>query len=350
MQTNIVSARASGDVEHARQALDSKTTQAAGGISDMKHEALFERFSKRLKAQVGQDVYASWFGRLKLHSISKSVVRLTVPTTFLKSWINNRYLDQITTILQAEDPDILKVEILVRSASRSARPVASEDRPLIAEAAPSAAAPMSFPRGSAARETGKVASFPMSLGTRPAAAGPLFGSPLDSRFTFDSYIEGPSNRVALAAAKTIAEAGAGAVRFNPLFIHSGVGLGKTHLLQAIANSAVSSARAPRVVYLTAEYFMWRFATAIRDNDALTLKDSLRNIDLLIIDDMQFLQGKMIQNEFCHLLNTLLDSRWSWPAIVRHGSWNRSIRACARAFRAASPSKWKAPTTRCASKC
>ena len=307
MQTNIVSARASGDVEHARQALDSKTTQAAGGISDMKHEALFERFSKRLKAQVGQDVYASWFGRLKLHSISKSVVRLTVPTTFLKSWINNRYLDQITTILQAEDPDILKVEILVRSASRSARPVASEDRPLIAEAAPSAAAPMSFPRGSAARETGKVASFPMSLGTRPAAAGPLFGSPLDSRFTFDSYIEGPSNRVALAAAKTIAEAGAGAVRFNPLFIHSGVGLGKTHLLQAIANSAVSSARAPRVVYLTAEYFMWRFATAIRDNDALTLKDSLRNIDLLIIDDMQFLQGKMIQNEFCHLLNTLLDS-------------------------------------------
>jgi len=79
------------------------------------------------------------------------------------------------------------------------------------------------------------------------------------------------------------------------------------LLQAIANAAVHSPRAPRVVYLTAEYFMWRFATAIRDNDALTLKDSLRNIDLLIIDDMQFLQGKMIQHEFCHLLNMLLDS-------------------------------------------
>ncbi len=144
-------------------------------------------------------------------------------------------------------------------------------------------------------------------GTRSAPNGPLFGSPLDSRYTFDDYVEGASNRVALAAAKTIAEAGAGAVRFNPLFIHSSVGLGKTHLLQAIANAAVHSPRAPRVVYLTAEYFMWRFATAIRDNDALTLKDTLRHIDLLIIDDMQFLQGKMIQHEFCHLLNMLLDS-------------------------------------------
>jgi chromosomal replication initiator protein len=135
----------------------------------------------------------------------------------------------------------------------------------------------------------------------------VIGSPLDPRCTFESYVEGSSNRVALAAAKTIAEAGTGAVRFNPLFIHSNVGLGKTHLLQAIAAAASRHARNPRVVYLTAEYFMWRFATAIRDNDALSFKESLRNIDLLVIDDMQFLQGKSIQHEFCHLLNMLLDS-------------------------------------------
>ncbi|MCJ8520395.1 chromosomal replication initiator protein [Pseudorhizobium tarimense] len=306
MQTNTVSVRA-GDADHARQAFDSVKTQAAGDTPDMKHEALFERFSKRLKAQVGHDVYASWFGRLKLHSISKSVVRLSVPTTFLKSWINNRYLDLITSILQAEDPAILKVEILVRSAGRNTRPASGDERPPVVDAAPAAAATLPFPRATGAREIGKIATFPSTSAARATTASPLFGSPLDSRYTFDTYIEGPSNRVALAAAKTIAEAGAGAVRFNPLFIHSGVGLGKTHLLQAIANSAVSSSRTPRVVYLTAEYFMWRFATAIRDNDALTLKDSLRNIDLLIIDDMQFLQGKMIQNEFCHLLNTLLDS-------------------------------------------
>ena len=306
MHMNTISARA-GNGDQARQAFDSSCSQAAGETTEMKHDALFERFSARLKAQVGQDVYASWFGRLKLHSVSKSVVRLTVPTTFLKSWINNRYLDLITSIFQAEDAEILKVEILVRSASRSAKaPISGEERSL----APEPAVVASFPRAQGPREIGKIAAFP-SPSAAPArstqAPGPLFGSPLDSRFTFDTFVEGPSNRVALAAAKTIAEAGASAVRFNPLFIHSGVGLGKTHLLQAIANAAVGSERMPRVVYLTAEYFMWRFATAIRDNDALTLKDSLRNIDLLIIDDMQFLQGKMIQNEFCHLLNMLLDS-------------------------------------------
>jgi chromosomal replication initiator protein len=314
MQMNTVSVRATGHDGQAREDLVPVCSQAAGETSEMKHDALFERFSARLRAQVGQDVYQSWFARLKLHSMSKSVVRLTVPTTFLKSWINNRYLDLITSILQAEDPEILKVEILVRSASRSTKPAASaDDRSAVSDTAP--AASTTFPRSQApreiGREIGKIAAFPSQAAAAPARAasqqGPLFGSPLDSRYTFDTFIEGASNRVALAAARTIAEAGAGAVRFNPLFIHSGVGLGKTHLLQAIANAAVGSARNPRVVYLTAEYFMWRFATAIRDNDALTLKDSLRNIDLLIIDDMQFLQGKMIQNEFCHLLNMLLDS-------------------------------------------
>ncbi|MGA1831340.1 chromosomal replication initiator protein DnaA [Rhizobium wenxiniae] len=309
MQINTVSTRALGDSDRARQGFDTVCSQAAGETAEMQHDALFERFSARLKAQVGQDVYASWFARLKLHSVSKSVVRLTVPTTFLKSWINNRYLELIEGLFREEDKEILKVEILVRSASRAVKaPGVVEQRPAPVENN----AATSFNRASQPREIGKIAAFPAPLSaastaTRNAQSGPLFGSPLDSRYTFETYIEGSSNRVALAAAKTIAEAGAGAVRFNPLFIHSNVGLGKTHLLQAIANAAVGSNRNPRVVYLTAEYFMWRFATAIRDNDALTLKDSLRNIDLLIIDDMQFLQGKMIQNEFCHLLNMLLDS-------------------------------------------
>ncbi|MGW9229904.1 chromosomal replication initiator protein DnaA [Pseudorhizobium sp. NPDC055634] len=307
MHTNTATARALNEADHAGQGFG-PASQAQENSADMTHEALFGRVKQRLKAQVGADVYTSWFGRLKLHSFSKSVVRLSVPTTFLKSWITNRYLDLITSLFQAEEAGILKVEILVRTASRNPRPASADTHPRVAEAALAAAVTSSAARQSAVRELGKITTVQAGAATpRPNAAAPLFGSPLDTRYTFETYVVGPSNRVALAAARTIAEAGAGAVRFNPLFIHSGVGLGKTHLLQAIANAAVSSARAPRVVYLTAEYFMWRFATAIRDNNALTLKDSLRNIDLLIIDDMQFLQGKMIQNEFCHLLNTLLDS-------------------------------------------
>ena len=305
MQMNMMATDALQNGDMASEAFGA-ACDSANERRDMKPDALFERFSARLKAQVGQDVYASWFARLKLHSVSKSVVRLTVPTTFLKSWINNRYIDLITGIFQAEDAEILKVEILVRTATRSVRPASAEDTTSAAEPSATQAAPV---RRSAPQSVGQVVSA--SVPQRPQAPvssnSPLFGSPLDSRYTFDTFVEGSSNRVALAAAKTIAEAGPGAVRFNPLFIHSTVGLGKTHLLQAVANAAIQSQRTPRVVYLTAEYFMWRFATAIRDNDALTLKDSLRNIDLLIIDDMQFLQGKMIQHEFCHLLNMLLDS-------------------------------------------
>ncbi len=285
---------------------DAQETQPSGEIGEMKNQELFERFSARLRAKVGPDVYASWFGRLKLHSVSKSVVRLTVPTTFLKSWINNRYLELITTLLQEENSEVMKVEILVRSAMRGA-PV-KQDAAETSNRSASEAGQAASPRRHHAQPISQPALAAVTnAGRSISSASPLFGSPLDGRYTFDSFVEGSSNRVALAAAKTIAEAGAGAVRFNPLFIHSSVGLGKTHLLQAIASAAIQSPRSPRVVYLTAEYFMWRFATAIRDNDALSLKESLRNIDLLVIDDMQFLQGKAIQNEFCHLLNTLLDS-------------------------------------------
>ncbi|MDB5522492.1 MAG: chromosomal replication initiator protein DnaA [Rhizobium sp.] len=286
------------------QAMPAGVAEVDMGTEGMKHDALFERFSARLKAKVGPDVYASWFGRLKIHSISKSVVRLSVPTTFLKSWITNRYLDMMTALLQEEDANILKVEVLVRTAGKPSRPIAEETTVSIMDA------PLAqLPRKSATTTQHYQPVNPQAITTtsRPSQPSMLFGSPLDSRYTFASFVEGSSNRVALAAAKTIAESGASAVRFNPLFLHSNVGLGKTHLLQAIAAAALANPRNPRVVYLTAEYFMWRFATAIRDNDALTLKDSLRNIDILIIDDMQFLQGKLIQNEFCHLLNMLLDS-------------------------------------------
>lgn len=270
------------------------------GTDMSEQQAAFEKVRTRLRTQVGPEVFTSWFGRLKLQSMSKSVVRLSVPTTFLKSWINNKYLDQITALFQAEDSDILKVEIVVRSATRPAR----------APEAGNVAGSETINGTSVSRKdtvsSVRSASVPSFTQARPCS-NPVLGSPLDPRYTFESFVEGASNRVALAAARTIAEAGTGAIRFNPLFIHSHVGLGKTHLLQAIASAASRHSRNPRVVYLTAEYFMWRFATAIRDNDALSFKESLRNIDLLIIDDMQFLQGKSIQNEFCHLLNMLLDS-------------------------------------------
>lgn len=272
-----------------------RTEGAEGAGGSM---AIFDRVRAQLKARLGTEVYSSWFGRMKLAESSKGVVRISVPTAFLRAWINGHYLDLITELWKAEDSSVLKVEVVVRTATRS---VSRPETKSVTTRKP-------VETSTVAGMAGGARVTPLSAQRAEQTPRPnTLGSPLDSRYTFDSFIEGTSNRVASAAARTVAESAAGSVRFNPLFLHAAVGLGKTHLLQAIAASSLQHRPQSRVVYLTAEYFMWRFATAIRDNNALTLKEQLRDIDLLIIDDMQFLQGKSIQNEFCHLLNMLLDS-------------------------------------------
>ncbi|TIO89756.1 MAG: chromosomal replication initiator protein DnaA [Mesorhizobium sp.] len=269
-------------------------------------EQKFERVKAQLKARLGAEVYSSWFGRMKVAEASRGMVRISVPTAFLRSWINGHYLDLIAELWRHEDPDLLKIEIVVRTATRQGRnnvePEIAPARKMTKQAQTALAA------GTAS--AGRVERAPAPRHGVPVETEfrhNVLGSPLDPRYTFTSFIEGPSNRVAFAAAKAVAESQSSAVRFNPLFLHATVGLGKTHLLQAIAAESLRHNPKSRVVYLTAEYFMWRFATAIRDNNALTLKEQLRDIDLLIIDDMQFLQGKSIQHEFCHLINMLLDS-------------------------------------------
>ncbi|MEP9386634.1 chromosomal replication initiator protein DnaA [Mesorhizobium sp. KR9-304] len=267
-------------------------------------ERIFERLRTQLKARLGTEVYSSWFGRMKLAEASKGVVRLSVPTAFLKSWINGHYLDVIAELWRQEEPELFRIEIIVRSATRPLRPVIESPPEALRKPA---ARPAQTALGSGIVPAGKAEASPSPRtggAHAPEFRQGVLGSPLDQRYTFQSFIEGPSNRVALAAARAVAESMS---RFNPLFLHATVGLGKTHLLQAIAAESLKQNPKSRVVYLTAEYFMWRFATAIRDNNALTLKEQLRDIDLLIIDDMQFLQGKSIQHEFCHLINMLLDS-------------------------------------------
>ncbi len=276
------------------------TTTGAG-----KAEKAFERVKTQIKARVGGEVYSSWFGRMKLDEHSKGLIRLSVPTAFLRSWINGHYLDLITELWKVEVPDTLKVEIVVRSATRHSRPVCSEEEKSAGRSLPHTPATSSTIMTNGVRQDRAPVSK-ARIGDGESRQS-VVGSPLDGRYTFESFVEGSSNRVAFAAAQAVAEHASNAVRFNPLFLHASVGLGKTHLLQAIAAASLKRKPHSRVVYLTAEYFMWRFATAIRDNNALTLKEQLRDIDLLIIDDMQFLQGKSIQHEFCHLINMLLDS-------------------------------------------
>jgi chromosomal replication initiator protein len=150
----------------------------------------------------------------------------------------------------------------------------------------------------------ETAPLPLPLRT---GYGGFEGSPLDPRLTFASFLVGVSNRLAYAAAQEVASAfSAPQPLFNPLFVHGNVGLGKTHLLHAISWDVKQRKPEAQVLYLTAERFMSGFVQALRARDALAFKEKLRKIDILLIDDMEFLQGPTIQQEFCHTLNSLID--------------------------------------------
>ncbi len=244
------------------------------------------RAAERLRVAVGEDVFNSWFSSLRAEEFSGGQVRLSVSTRFLKSWIEGHYLEKLVSALSAELDGVTGVEIHARS--HPAAVVRRTETPV--EVAPVA--------------RGVVAAAPASLKrTVETRAIAQMGSPLDRRMTFATFVGGRANHMALTLAQKLAEGQEAAM--TPLFFHGAVGLGKTHLLQSIAHAAL--ARQQSVVYLTADSFMSGFVNALRTQSALAYKEALRGIDLLIFDDAQFLQGRVIQNEFGHVLNSLIEA-------------------------------------------
>ena len=251
------------------------------------------RVKQRLRAEVGDDVFSSWFARMDLDGIDDEVVRLSVPTRFLKSWIQAHYAERVLGCWKAERPAVRRIDIAVRSAV-----IRSNAKPK-----PEPTTPERPPEFNGARPELRIVA-PPSAGTPDNG---LHGSPLDPRLTFETFVVGRSNTLAHAAARQVANARRNEpVMFNPLYIHSGVGLGKTHLLQAIAWSG-NPQGGRKVLYLTVEKFMYGFVSALKTQTAIAFKESLRGIDVLVIDDLQFLQGKTTQAEFCHTLNALIDA-------------------------------------------
>jgi chromosomal replication initiator protein len=255
----------------------------------------WQRVKNRLRSELGEDVFTSWFARMELDGVEKGAVRLSVPTRFLRNWIQSHYSEKVLSNWQAEDSSITRLELSVRSATM--RPVVI--KPRAAETAVPAREPHeALLNGADARANGGVPFMSVHEA--------LGGSPLDPRLSFDSFIVGRSNTLAHAAARQVAASRRGdQLMFNPLYIHAGVGLGKTHLLQAITWTGNGSDR--KVLYLTAERFMYGFVSALRSQTTLAFKEAVRAIDVLIIDDLQFLQGRSTQAEFCHTLNALIDA-------------------------------------------
>ncbi len=296
----------------------------------LSREDSWSRVIRRLKTELGENVYSSWFARLELDDILDGTAHLSVPTKFLKSWIESHYREKLLGLLSSEIPHVERMVLSFRTAPRASMQRSMQTRMPTDETEdcgtlPAKLASHTRPGGAGAlflegldsdtkgggghhsrTNEGNAESTRDSRSNGIASLDGFSSSPLDRRNTFDSFLVGPSNQFAHAASMTVARGQNGAaLPYNPLYIHAAVGLGKTHLLQAIAHAVANANR--RVFYLTAEKFMYGFVSSLKSQTTIAFKEKLRSIDVLVIDDIQFLQGKSIQQEFCHTLNALIDA-------------------------------------------
>ena len=255
-----------------------------------------------LRARLGDEVYTSWFNALEFESYTDGTVQVSVPVKFLRNWIQSHYIDDLLSCCQAEFKGAERVEVVLRQPGATARP-----RQTPAEAtSPAVNAETTSPALQPASHHQPVAPVFVPP-AQPTRVGAFEGSPLDPRYTFETFVVGASNRIAHAAATRVAEAVTGTnPGFNPLFIHAPVGLGKSHLLHATAWEVMRRKPDAQVLYLTAEGFRYRFVEALRSEDPLAFKEKFRQVDILLIDDLEFMHGAQTEQEFEHIINALLD--------------------------------------------
>lgn len=224
-----------------------------------------------LLKSIGKNNYSNWIEPLEFSELEDGVATFLVPTQFMGNWVSRNFGEQILRELSNAGESVSRVEFSVPQ-----RPLASRQKAVIKPVLP-----------------------------EPNDSRDLPGAPLDARFTFDSFVVGKPNELAHAAARRVAEGGP--VTFNPLFLYGGVGLGKTHLMHSIAWELKRREKGLRIVYLSAEQFMYRFVQALRDKDMIAFKQLFRSVDVLMIDDVQFIAGKdATQEEFFHTFNALVD--------------------------------------------
>lgn len=231
-----------------------------------------------LRAEFGKDAYESWLKNLEFVAVDNGTVTIAARTPFIRDWVRRHYAGKIRDFFAKENDSVLAIEVIT---ARDGVELPSADG----------------------------AGSPSTAKSRASSKGVMdsFGAKLDPRYVFSSFVVGKSNELAYAAALRAAESDE--VPFNPLFLHGGVGLGKTHLMHAIAHEVRRRHPKRKVMYLSAEKFMFEFISALRFKDTVAFKKQFRNVDLLMIDDVQFIANKnSTQEEFFHTFNALVDNR------------------------------------------
>jgi chromosomal replication initiator protein len=246
----------------------------------------------QLRAEIGEDAFRNWLQPMNLEHVDSGLAVIAAPTRFLRDWVATHYADRLLALWRAENEEVKRLSVVVAVPARPANGNHFAGLDEDAEASPVLSA-----------SAGPV--LPLEIGDDRAQL-----LALDQRFVFENFVVGKPNELAHAAARRVAEACAcpgTPVPFNPLFLYGGVGLGKTHLMHAVAWHVRKHACGRKIIYLSAEKFMYQFIRALRFKSTMAFKEQFRSVDLLMIDDVQFIIGKeSTQEEFFHTFNALVD--------------------------------------------
>ncbi|GAB4162754.1 MAG: chromosomal replication initiator protein DnaA [Rickettsiaceae bacterium] len=243
------------------------------------YDALWKSVSRDLVRHYGEDLYNNWFSKISFCELQgDGMVLLSAPSNFVRDWIKSNYFDIISKFWWNHDSTIKSLDIITRETAKSNVELVQPSSLVAVEA-----------------------NYTLDNKEENIAS-------LDPRFTFDNFVVGPPNELAYAASLAVAEAEEAVTKSNPLFLYGGVGLGKTHLMHAIAWHTNKKNPNRKVLYMSAEKFMYRFIKALRDKDVMSFKEEFRSVDVLMIDDIQFICGKeSTQEEFFHTFNAIIDN-------------------------------------------
>ena len=239
----------------------------------------FEKFNlnwtsiqSELKLKLGIEVYESWIKKINLIEEFNNYILLAVPTRFIRDWIASRYLDQILQTIKKHKKEIIRIELKITENKDNKNQRLADSNQV--------------------NNNEKVSFIKESH---------LQYNRIDPNKRFENFLTGSSNKIAFEASLKVSE---NFPHYNPLYIYGGVGLGKTHLLNSIGHEMNKN---KKVMFISAERFMYQFVKSIKSNDMVKFKEYFRNTDVLIIDDIQFMNGKeAMQEEFFHTFNALLD--------------------------------------------
>lgn len=288
---SMASIKVHKDMVEIQRNLQPKVNQSSSASPVLQQE--WQLVRQRLREAFGEAVFRSWFDGLHFMRVENGTAVLSAPTRFVREWVINNYSDELRNIWRQAAPAVGAVEVVVAKAGAEALP---EGTPADSRLSPLEVAYDKAQERSRADGLSDDEEFTLS-------------SPLDPRYTFDNFVVGKPNELAYAAARRVAECLEAPIGCNPLFLHGGVGLGKTHLMHAIAWHIRRENPKRKVLYLSAEKFMYQFIRALRFKDTLSFKEKLRSVDVLMVDDVQFISGRdSTQEEFFHTFNALIDRK------------------------------------------